>query len=175
VTNKIRFVCATREPKGSFFSRTALGQSLAPFCEHPENSWVEVVIGNKRRVPNQPAWCFIDDQFTADSMENMTGAIGHGKNFPADKLSLLGAPGQPVKLLDGVLLAARSETLLARGLWFDERFDFHFYDMDFCRQAEAHQLRMGTWWISVIHASQGAFGSPAWRQGYAKYLEKWRS
>jgi hypothetical protein len=39
-------------------------------------------------------------------------------------------------VLDGLLLAARSETLLSNQLTFDERFDFHFYNMDFCRQAE---------------------------------------
>jgi hypothetical protein len=79
-----------------------------------------------------------------------------------------------VKLLDGVLLAAHSETLISKNLRFDERFDFHFYDLDFCRQAEAKHLRLGTWPLSLIHESAGQFGSPAWREAYAKYLDKWK-
>jgi hypothetical protein len=42
------------------------------------------------------------------------------------------------------MLAARSNTLAEKGLRFDPLFDFHFYDLDFCRQAELRKLRMGT-------------------------------
>jgi GT2 family glycosyltransferase len=80
-----------------------------------------------------------------------------------------------VKLLDGFFLAVRSETLLSKGIRFDETFDFHFYDMDFCRQAEEHGLRMGTWTLSAVHESGGSFGTSAWQQGYQKYLDKWKS
>ena len=48
-----------------------------------------------------------------------------------------GPSPQAVELLDGVFLAMRGHTLLDSGLRFDERFDFHFYDLDFCRQASA--------------------------------------
>jgi GT2 family glycosyltransferase len=133
------------------------------------------VAGNRRRLPNQPAWLFADIAFTWDSPENLSGIVGHGTGFPCANMSVYGSPGQEVKLLDGVLLAAHSEVLRSCSISFDERFAFHFYDLDFCRQAEARGLRMGTWPISVIHESEGAFGTPAWRAGYAKYLEKWHS
>lgn len=129
--------------------------------------------GNKRRVPRQPAWAFIDDRFTWDQPENLSGIVGHGTGFPPAILSVFGPSRQAVKLLDGLLLAVHSETLQARGLRFDERFNFHFYDMDFCREAERLGVRMGTWSISVIHESGGNFGSEGWRRGYASYLEKW--
>jgi Glycosyltransferase like family len=132
------------------------------------------VAGNRRRVPWQPSWCFINEQFETDKPENLSGVVAHGRGFPPEAISYYGPSRQPVKLLDGLFLAARSETLLSKGLRFDERFDFHFYDLDFCRQAEALNLRMGTWSISLIHESGGAFGSPGWRAGYAKYLDKWR-
>jgi hypothetical protein len=61
----------------------------------------------------------------------------------------------------------------AHQLRFDTRFAFHFYDMDFCRQAESKGLRMGTWPISVVHESKGAFGNAAWQQAYGRYLEKY--
>jgi len=131
--------------------------------------------GNKRRVPRQPSWYYIDERFTRESPENMSGIVGHGSGFPPANLSSYGAPGQQVKLLDGLFLAAHSRTLLAKRIEFDERFDFHFYDMDFCRQAEVCNLRLGTWTISVIHESGGNFASDSWRAAYERYLEKWRS
>jgi len=132
------------------------------------------VAGNRRRLPRQPSWRFLDDRFTADSAEYLSGQVAHGKGFPPHNLSSYGPSGQQVKLLDGLLLAVRSETLLSNNLAFDERFDFHFYDLDFCRQADAKQLRLGTWPLSVIHESEGQFDSPAWREAYAKYLDKWK-
>ncbi len=131
--------------------------------------------GNKRRLSRQPSWAFIDEDFTWDEGQNLSGIIGHGSGIPDYNISAFGEPGQAVKLLDGVLLACQSQMLHAHDIRFDERFDFHFYDLDLCRQLESKLLTMGTWPISVIHESGGAFSSPAWRDSYEKYLEKWGS
>ena len=72
-----------------------------------------------------------------------------------------------------MLLVARSEMLTRTGLRFDQRFKFHFYDLDFCRQAEIKSISMGTWPISIIHESTGGVGSPAWQSAYEKYLKKY--
>jgi hypothetical protein len=131
--------------------------------------------GNKRRVQRQPSWAFIDDKLTWDQPENLSGVVGHGKTFPPANLSVFGRPGQEVKLLDGLLLVVRSKTLVDNGLRFDQTFDFHFYDLDICRQAEAKGVSMGTFALPVMHESGGNFGSEGWRRGYEKYLEKWKS
>lgn len=129
--------------------------------------------GNKRRVPKQPAWAFINEQFTWDQPENLSGLVGHGKGFPPENMSFFGPPAQPVKLLDGVMLITHSDTLKRSGIRFDERFDFHFYDMDICRSFESKGLSIGTWPISLVHESSGAFGSEGWKSALKKYLEKW--
>ncbi|HEX5092615.1 MAG TPA: hypothetical protein VFV84_08000 [Burkholderiales bacterium] len=129
--------------------------------------------GNRRRVPRQPGWAFVDTQFTWDQRENLSGVVGHGPGFPPQNLSIFGPPGQPVKLLDGLLLAAWSRTFIDHDLRFDERFEFHFYDMDLCRSAEQKGVTCGTWPLSVIHESGGSFGTPAWQAAYARYLDKW--
>jgi hypothetical protein len=131
--------------------------------------------GNKRRVPRQPSWAFVDDQLTWDLPENLSGVVGHGKSFPPSNLSVFGLPGQEVKLLDGLMLIARSQTLIDNELRFDETFDFHFYDMDLCRQAEEKAVSMGTFALPVMHESGGNFGSEGWRKGYQSYLDKWES
>jgi hypothetical protein len=131
--------------------------------------------GNKRRVPGQPSWAFVTPDCKWDERQYLSGTVGHGKGFPCEIVSSFGPAAVEVKLLDGLLLAADSATLINTGLRFDEQFAFHFYDMDFCRQAELKGLRMGTWPLSVVHESGGAFGSQGWREGYARYLHKYGS
>ncbi|MFO1387009.1 MAG: glycosyltransferase [Chitinivorax sp.] len=131
------------------------------------------VAGNQRRLPKQSSWAFIDDKETWDDQKNLSGVIGGGNGFPPSSFHFFGPPRRQVKLLDGLLLAAESETLLKNNLFFDEQFDFHFYDMDFCRQAETKNLRCGTWDISLVHESGGDFKSESWARGYKKYLDKW--
>lgn len=130
--------------------------------------------GNRRRVAHQPGWLFVDEKLTPDSRENLSGVVAHGSGLAPTSITVFGVAGQSVKLLDGVFLAVASATLRATGLRFDERFAFHFYDLDFCRQAEQAGLRMGTWPISVVHESAGTFANEGWRRGYDLYLEKWR-
>jgi hypothetical protein len=132
------------------------------------------IAGNKRRVPRQPSWAFIDDKFSWDEKTNLSGVVGHGTSFPPTNLSVYGPSNQEVKLLDGLLLASHSKTLIDNDVRFDEKFDFHFYDLDFCRTIESKSLTMGTCQISVTHESGGSFGSESWKKGYEIYLEKWK-
>lgn len=131
------------------------------------------LVGNRRRVPGQPGWLFLDEKLTRDSRSNLSGTVAHGRSSPPDSIDEFGPSRVAVKLLDGLFVAVRSETLRAKSLRFDERFEFHFYDLDFCRQAEQAGAEMGTWPISVIHESAGNFISDGWRTGYEKYIEKW--
>jgi len=129
--------------------------------------------GNMSRVPFQPSWAFKNIDFEWDFPQNLSGIIGHGKQFPPEGLAVFGPPFQQVKLLDGLFLAAFSDTLKKTNLRFDERFDFHFYDMDFCRQAEQLGVSMGTIPLSIVHESGGGYASSSWRESYEKYLQKW--
>jgi GT2 family glycosyltransferase len=130
------------------------------------------VAGNTRRLPAQPAWAFADARLQWDDRANLSGSVGHGSSS-SGPVTRYGPVPAACELLDGVLLAARRETLQHKGVRFDPRFDFHFYDMDFCRSARAAGLSLGTWPISLTHQSGGAFGSPNWRSGYRDYLDKW--
>ncbi len=129
--------------------------------------------GNKRRVPYQPSWAFINDRFEWDASENLSGVVGHGNSFPPKDVSPFGPVNQECKLMDGLMLGVKSDTLLKSGLRFDERFQFHFYDLDFCRQAEKFELKMGTIPLAVSHESGGNFSSDKWKSGYQDYLRKW--
>lgn len=129
--------------------------------------------GNRRRSPRQPAWAFATPQFAWDTAEYLSGSVGHGKESGNEGVSYFGPAGVECKLLDGLMLVADSARLIESGVRFDEQFEFHFYDMDFCRQAELKGLKMGTWPISVVHESAGAFNTPPWRAAYERYLRKY--
>lgn len=131
------------------------------------------VAGNIRRVPNQPSWVFLDHhEFTWDDMSNLSGHIAHGKSAFGEVKNLGAVPAE-CELLDGVFLAVKKNSLQQGQVRFDAQFDFHFYDMDFCRSARKAGLRMGTWSISLTHQSGGDFGTPQWRACYLRYLNKW--
>ena len=134
------------------------------------------VAGNRRRVARQPSWLFgapgPDNVFGKDR-ENHSGAVAHAKT-PFGPVDYFGPTPAECELLDGVLLAARRDALRAAGVEFDGQFDFHFYDMDFCRSARAAGLVLGCCAIAITHASVGpGLGKPDWRRNYRKYLEKW--
>ncbi len=127
--------------------------------------------GNTRLLPDMPAWHVRNQELEWD-LGHLSGVVCHGPQ-PFGDPTVFGPTPAAVKLLDGVLLAARAGTLLDAGVRFDERFDFDFYDLDFSRQANAAKLRVGTWPIAVTHVSSGAFGTPAWKRGLELYREKW--
>ncbi|HYF19375.1 MAG TPA: glycosyltransferase [Ramlibacter sp.] len=132
------------------------------------------VAGNRRRVKNQVAWLFLreeKDGFFLDA-PNLSGAVAHGA-MPGGEVSEFGPSPMHCELLDGLFIAMRNDVGAASGARFDERFQFQFYDLDFCRTARSRGLSVGTWPIALTHQSRGAFKSEAWREGLASYLAKW--
>lgn len=130
------------------------------------------IAGNRRRAQGQPGWASAGIPFKWDDKANLSGSVAHGP-APFGKASVFGAAPADCELLDGVLLAARKDTLKRHAVSFDPRFDFHFYDMDFCRLARQKGLRLGTWPLRITHQSSGGMGTPAWVEKYQLYLDKW--
>lgn len=134
------------------------------------------VAGNRRRVARQPSWLFGmpgQDNIFAKDRENHSGAVAHGK-APFGQVDYYGETPAECELLDGVLLAANRDVLRSSAVRFDEHFDFHFYDMDFCRTARAAGLVLGCCAVAITHCSVGTgLGKPDWRRNYQKYLQKW--
>jgi GT2 family glycosyltransferase len=130
------------------------------------------VAGNRRRVPGQRAWHFVEAPGKIEDRKTLSGWVAHGKQ-PLGRITTCGPVPAECELLDGVLLAAKLRTLLDRSVRFDPIFDFHFYDLDFCRSARRAGLRLGTWPICLTHQSGGSFESPAWLAADANYVRKW--
>jgi hypothetical protein len=96
-----------------------------------------------------------------------SGCIAHGEH-PLSRIDQFG-PFGACELLDGVLLAVRRE----RAPMFDPQFDFHFYDLDFCRSARSLGFDLGTWPISITHIGKPEIFDDSWRLNAARYLAKW--
>lgn len=102
-----------------------------------------------------------------------SGSISHSTP-EAPQISCYGDVPAPCLLLDGLFLAVDVGKVIKAGVRFDPQFRFHCYDIDFCRSASKAGLSMGTWGISVTHASSGGFDSDAWREAARRYLKKWQ-
>lgn len=131
------------------------------------------IAGNKRRLPFQPGWLFIDTQFTWDDKANLSGQIAHSKSA-FGVIEVFGDAPAACELLDGVFLATKKRSLITN-VRFDKAFDFHFYDLDFCRTAKKSGLTLGTWLIALTHQSVGDFGTQHWLEKYQSYINKWEA
>ncbi len=129
--------------------------------------------GNRRRLPRQHSWVSVDQKGLQFDKQYLSGILAHGKPGGKIFVSPYGPAPAPCELLDGVFLAARKSVLRANGVRFDERFSFHFYDLDICRTARNAGLRLGTWPMAVTHVSVGEFGSPSWLEARDVYFNKW--
>jgi GT2 family glycosyltransferase len=130
------------------------------------------IAGNRRRIPHQPAWHFTNMKFERDLPEYLSGTVAMGPDA-CGPVSYYGAAPARCQLLDGMFLAAKTRTLKEREVRFDPIFDFHFYDLDFCRTAAQQGLQLGTWPISLTHQGDGIFGTPEWRSNHQAYMMKW--
>ena len=134
------------------------------------------IAGNTRRSKHQPAWLFRsieNNKFVWDD-GYLSGSVLHGRPGHSEP-SYFGPTPANCQLLDGVLLAGKRKTLIRSNLKFDTQFNFHFYDMDFCRSARQAGLTLGTWPLGILHLSSGAFGNSAWQQGHSIYIKKWKA
>ena len=129
--------------------------------------------GTRRRLPGQHIWASVAEQGLTFDKKYLSGMLGYLVKDDPFTVRTYGPAPAACELLDGVFLAARKSKLREAGVRFDERFTFHFYDLDFCRAARNAGLRLGTWPIAVTHESGGAFSSPSWHEAKAAYFDKW--
>jgi len=135
------------------------------------------VIGNRRLEADQLSWAFVRRAggIQPDETSNFRGLIAHGSDFVPQSVQHFSQTPCAVAVFDGVFMAGRAARLRESGLRFDERFRFHFYDIDFCREAARRGLKLGTASVSLIHESGGNFASPEWLTAYSSYLAKWNA
>ena len=126
--------------------------------------------GNSRDA-HHLAWHLHPDQLGWD-FPYLRGEMRHG-DPQAPAKDVYGICDSPVSLIDAVWIATRRARLLEANVRFDERFQFHFYDLDFCRTAREQGLSIGVVRLPCVHGSGGAYGSAAWREEALPFCRKW--
>jgi len=133
--------------------------------------------GNTTPDFDEPAWNLAWNRVKYPNglqpKEYKSGSVTHiyeGRIIP----SYYGESPRKCQLLDGLFLALNTKMILEKSVRFDEQFEFHFYDLDFCRHCLSKELKLGTWPIAVTHDSVGDFQSSEWISSKEKYLLKWR-
>jgi hypothetical protein len=112
-----------------------------------------------------PAWHLMSDR------QDHVGEVAHSK----DKhvwTTCFGSTNSRALLLDGLFLAVNVKKLIENDVKFDERFDFHHYDITFCLRANEKKLKMGVAPIKVTHFGLGdSMNTPEWHKSSLKFKE----
>jgi hypothetical protein len=87
--------------------------------------------------------------------------------------SVFGLEGH-AQIMDGLLIALDLSCPELSKISWDESFEFHFYDLDLCMQANTAGIRMYVTLLNIEHDSHGSYGNAAWTSTLAKYYRKWR-
>ena len=95
-----------------------------------------------------PAWHLMS------SKEDFIGEVAHSHEQKV-WTTCFGPTDSRALLLDGLFLAVNVKRLLETGTKFDERFDFHHYDITFCLNANKNKLKLGVYPIRVVHFGLG--------------------
>lgn len=145
--------------------------------------------GSRRSSLEEPSWGL---RFDPDTLEpigwqpppiHLSGAVAHPVGSPKTPptagppeylMGIYGTVPDFCTLLDGLFIGVHTRKLARTSVRFDERFKFHHYDLDFCRQATDAGLFLGTWPIFVTHGSGGNFMSDDFKRSARLYLDKWQ-
>lgn len=133
------------------------------------------VAGNRTLPSPEISWILDRDLaggFYWQAKETLSGAVAHFKKL-GEAVSEYGRVPSSCRLLDGCFIAVNGDKVIPSGARFDKQFEFHFYDLDFCRSCDSQGLKLGTWPIAITHDSGGAFGSEEWEAACALYFAKW--
>jgi GT2 family glycosyltransferase len=104
-------------------------------------------------------------------LEQLSGAVEYAMPDNTNVWNVFGATPRPCVVLDGMFLALAASKI--GKLRFDEQFNFHFYDLDFCLTAHSAGLVLGTTNIYTSHSSPGGYSGQPFLEAQAKFRSKW--
>lgn len=106
----------------------------------------------------------------------MIGAIGeHRNNSELVVVKFYESTETECNVIDGLFIAVDSNIFNNFNIRFDERFTFNHYDIDFCRQAEVLNLKIGVCAIWVTHScySGDVKNDPQYLESETTYRKKY--
>lgn len=129
--------------------------------------------------------CVIKDKCLWHMMHNditsLSGAVAHytDKDDTECYMTNFGTSPKRVIMLDGLFIAVNIRKIKEVGVRFDESYPskFHFYDLDFCLEANKAGLKITTYPIWMVHKSHGLedINNPEWNAGNQHFKNKWKT
>jgi GT2 family glycosyltransferase len=128
--------------------------------------------GSKKADLSRPAaWHLMSDR------QDHCGEVAHSQNKQV-WTTCFGPSDSRVLVMDGLFIAVNVDSAIKVGLKFDERFNFHHYDITFCLRANRNKLKMGVTPIRVIHFGLGdSMNTPEWHTSaelFKEYYENFK-
>lgn len=102
----------------------------------------------KADLSRPPAWHLMSDR------QEHCGEVAHSHEKQV-WTTCFGPTDSRVLIMDGLFIAVNVSKLLNSGVRFDERFDFHHYDLTLCLRANKNKLKLGVTPIRVVHFGLG--------------------
>jgi len=103
---------------------------------------------------------------------NLRGAIFNLMEDGSLHTAWFGSTPSRVSLLDGVFMAVHLPTIVKKSWSFNERYDFHHYDLAACLDALSKGISLGVYPIHLFHKSTGllSFDDPDWLANNKRFL-----
>lgn len=133
------------------------------------NSVVGLAGGAKVKIKTPALWHIMSEK------ASQSGSVTHPYTEDTVYTSSYGPVPSRCLIMDGLFLAINSSKFINSQVKFDEQFDFHHYDLDFCLQCNSFNHKMTTWNINVTHSSPGLldFKSERFNISQQKFLSKY--
>lgn len=104
---------------------------------------------------------------------DFVGEVAHSKDDEVWS-SIFGPAKSRALVIDGLFIAVNVAKALEKGLKFDEQFNFHHYDIDFCLTANKKKIKIGVGPIRVVHFGLGdSMQTQEWVDSGELFKKKW--
>jgi hypothetical protein len=119
----------------------------------------------KADLSRPPAWHLMSDR------QDHCGEVAHSHEKQV-WTTCFGPTDSRVLIMDGLFIAVNVSKLVNSDVRFDERFDFHHYDLTLCLRANKNKLKLGVTPIRVVHFGLGdSMNTPEWQKSSELFKE----
>tara|TARA_R110002167_G_scaffold9579_21_gene44374 strand:+ start:2260 stop:2949 length:690 start_codon:yes stop_codon:yes gene_type:complete len=107
--------------------------------------------------------------------KDYAGAVDHPHSENVSYTTAFGPTPKRCLIMDGLFLAINCKKFKKTPVKFDEQFNFHHYDLDFCLQCNSKGHKLTTTNINVLHSSPGLLNinSPSYQKSEELFLNKY--
>jgi hypothetical protein len=103
------------------------------------------------------------------------GFVHHGAGGAQTKVTSFGPTPSEVLIMDGLFIAVHLPSIAESGWGFNEKFEFHHYDVSSCLDAFVAGIKMGVYPIHLIHLSHGldSVSDKTWQESSDRFLAQY--